>query len=105
MERAIHLALKGSFTTRENPNVGCLIYKNGMILSEGWHVAPGSNHAEVNAILNADSKFKDSTKDVLDGSSLFVTLEPCSTEKRTPPCTDLIQKYSFKEIILSLIHI
>ena len=99
MERAVHLALKGSFTTRENPNVGCLIYKNGMILSEGWHVTPGSNHAEVNAILNAESKFKDSTKDVLDGSSLFVTLEPCSTEKRTPPCTDLIQKYSFKEII------
>ena len=99
MERAVHLALKGSFTTRENPNVGCLIYKDGMILSEGWHVTPGSNHAEVNAILNAESKFKDSTKDVLDGSSLFVTLEPCSTEKRTPPCTDLIQKYSFKEII------
>ena len=99
MERAVHLALKGSFTTRENPNVGCLIYKNGMILSEGWHVAPGSNHAEVNAILNAETKFKDSTKDVLNGSSLFVTLEPCSTEKRTPPCTDLIQKYSFKEII------
>ena len=99
MERAVHLALKGSFTTRENPNVGCLIYKNGMILSEGWHVSPGSNHAEVNAILNAESKFKDSTKDVLDGSTLFVTLEPCSTEKRTPPCTDLIQKYSFKEII------
>ena len=84
MERAVHLALKGSFTTRENPNVGCLIYKDGMILSEGWHVTPGSNHAEVNAILNAESKFKDSTKDVLDGSSLFVTLEPCSTEKRTP---------------------
>ena len=41
----------------------------------------GSNHAEVNAILNAESKFKDSTKDVLDGSTLFVTLEPCSTEK------------------------
>jgi diaminohydroxyphosphoribosylaminopyrimidine deaminase/5-amino-6-(5-phosphoribosylamino)uracil reductase len=38
MERAVHLALKGSFTTRENPNVGCLIYKDGMILSEGWHV-------------------------------------------------------------------
>ena len=64
MERAVHLALKGSFTTRENPNVGCLIYKDGMILSEGWHVTPGSNHAEVNAILNAESKFKDSTKAV-----------------------------------------
>ena len=47
MERAVHLALKGSFTTRENPNVGCLIYKNGMVISEGWHVSPGSNHAEV----------------------------------------------------------
>ena len=35
MERAVHLALKGSFTTRENPNVGCLIYKNGMVISEG----------------------------------------------------------------------
>ena len=99
MERAIHLALKGSFTTKENPNVGCLIYKNGMIISEGWHVSPGSNHAEVNAILNAESKYRESTKQVLEGSSLFVTLEPCSTEKKTPPCTNLIQKYPFKEII------
>jgi len=99
MERAVHLALRGSFTTKENPNVGCLIYKNGKILSEGWHVSPGSNHAEVNAILNAESKFKESTKEVLKGSSLIVTLEPCSTERTTPACTDMIQKYSFKEII------
>lgn len=65
-----------------NPLVGAVIVKNGRIIGEGYHVYFGGPHAEINAIENASESVKDAT--------LYVTMEPCSHQGKTPPCTDPI---------------
>ncbi|MBZ2279878.1 riboflavin biosynthesis protein RibD, partial [Buchnera aphidicola] len=50
MERAIEISKFGEFTTSPNPNVGCVIVKNNIIIGEGWHQKTGENHAEINAL-------------------------------------------------------
>lgn len=81
MSRAIELAKKGRFTTRPNPNVGCVIVKDNQIIGEGFHYLAGQPHAEVFALRQAyehDAKH-------LQGATAYVTLEPCSHHGRTPP--------------------
>lgn len=69
-------------STSPNPRVGALLVKDGQIVGQGWHRGPGTPHAEVVAI--------DAAGDVALGSTLYVTLEPCSHHGRTPPCIDKI---------------
>ena len=69
--------------TKTNPSVGCVIVKNGSVISSGVTSINGRPHAEFNA-LNKKINFK--------GSSLYVTLEPCSHYGLTPPCTNIIKK-------------
>ncbi len=78
MIRAVQLARKGRFTTRPNPNVGCVFTKDEKILGEGYHRKAGQPHAEVNALIDADYQVK--------GATAYVTLEPCGHFGRTPPC-------------------
>ncbi|MEW6013652.1 MAG: bifunctional diaminohydroxyphosphoribosylaminopyrimidine deaminase/5-amino-6-(5-phosphoribosylamino)uracil reductase RibD, partial [Elusimicrobiota bacterium] len=92
LEIAIKEALKGGVFVRPNPMVGCVIVKNGKILASGYHKVFGGPHAEVNAIRKLDSK-------KLKNSSMYVTLEPCSTYGKTPPCTDLIIKSGIKKVV------
>ena len=66
-------------TTSPNPAVGAVIVKEGVVLGEGYTLPPGQNHAEISALNNAGPKAR--------GASLYVTLEPCCTYGRTPPCT------------------
>lgn len=84
MQRCLQLAKNGLGSTYPNPMVGCVIVHKDMIIGEGWHLRAGSAHAEVNAI--------ESVKDesLLKDSELYVNLEPCSHQGRTPPCADLI---------------
>ena len=82
MKRAFKLALLGMGKVAPNPLVGCVIVKNGKIIGEGFHQAFGSAHAEVNAIKNASTK--------VEGSTVYVTLEPCAHYGKTPPCSDLL---------------
>lgn len=82
MRRAIELARQGAGYTSPNPLVGCVIVKDGKILSEGYHEKYGEFHAERNAILNS--------KEDVAGADLYVTLEPCCHQGKTPPCTDII---------------
>ena len=82
MTRAIELAYNGLGSVSPNPLVGCIIVKDGEIIGEGYHKEFGCNHAEVEACIN-------STKSP-EGSTLYVTLEPCCIEGKTPPCTDYL---------------
>jgi diaminohydroxyphosphoribosylaminopyrimidine deaminase/5-amino-6-(5-phosphoribosylamino)uracil reductase len=90
---ALKEAKKGFPYAYPNPLVGSVIVKNGKILSKGYHKYFGGPHAEVDAIT------KISKKD-LENSTLYVTLEPCSTYGKTPPCTDLIIKSKIKRVVI-----
>ena len=80
MNLALEEARKGVGKTAPNPPVGAVIVKNGELLGKGWHRAAGQPHAEREALADAASK------DVR-GATIYITLEPCSTHGRTPPCT------------------
>ncbi|NMV20800.1 bifunctional diaminohydroxyphosphoribosylaminopyrimidine deaminase/5-amino-6-(5-phosphoribosylamino)uracil reductase, partial [Vibrio parahaemolyticus] len=77
MTRAIALAKRGIYTTAPNPNVGCVLVRDGEIVGEGYHVRAGEPHAEVHALRMAGEKAR--------GATAYVTLEPCSHYGRTPP--------------------
>ena len=82
MRRALELARKGEGHTSPNPMVGCVVVKDGRIISEGYHEKYGEFHAERNALTRC-------TEDTA-GADLYVTLEPCCHQGKTPPCTDII---------------
>ncbi|MEX1116810.1 MAG: bifunctional diaminohydroxyphosphoribosylaminopyrimidine deaminase/5-amino-6-(5-phosphoribosylamino)uracil reductase RibD [Akkermansiaceae bacterium] len=83
MNLALDEARKGVGKTAPNPPVGAVIVKNGILLGTGWHRAAGQPHAEREALAAAAGK------DVR-GSTIYITLEPCSTHGRTPPCTQCL---------------
>ena len=82
MRRALELARKGEGHTSPNPMVGCVVVKDGRIICEGYHEKYGEFHAERNALTRC-------TEDTA-GADLYVTLEPCCHQGKTPPCTDII---------------
>ncbi|MDO4952571.1 MAG: bifunctional diaminohydroxyphosphoribosylaminopyrimidine deaminase/5-amino-6-(5-phosphoribosylamino)uracil reductase RibD [Synergistaceae bacterium] len=94
MKRAIELAKQGGRDTSPNPCVGCVIVRDGRIISEGWHHKYGSDHAEADAIKNASGN--------IEGSSVYVTLEPCSHYGKTPPCAKLLAELHPKEVIAGM---
>ena len=94
MKLAINLARARSGLTGENPSVGCLIVKNDKIVSIGQTGFGGRPHAEDNAIKNSFQK--------LDGSKMYVTLEPCNHYGKTPPCTNSIISSGISELIYSM---
>lgn len=94
MRRALELAERGRGRTSPNPMVGCVIVRDGKVLGEGFHEKAGLPHAEVNAIRAAG-------EDVA-GATLYVTLEPCCHEGRTPPCVDYILKHRPARIVVAM---
>ena len=84
MRLALDEARKGVGKTAPNPPVGAVVVKHGMLLGSGWHRAAGRPHAEREAL--ADAVASHGT-DAPRGATLYITLEPCSTHGRTPPCT------------------
>ncbi len=82
MRRALELAKQGEGYVSPNPMVGCVVVKDGRIISEGYHERYGEYHAERNALLRC-------TEDT-EGADLYVTLEPCCHYGKTPPCTEII---------------
>ena len=78
MRRAIELARQGQYSTKPNPNVGCVIVKDGVVVGEGFHPKAGQPHAEVFAMRQAGDQAR--------GATAYVTLEPCAHYGRTPPC-------------------
>ena len=92
MSRAIELARKGRYGAHPNPMVGAVLVKNGRVIGEGWHKEFGKAHAEVNAIRSAGM--------AAAGSTLYVTLEPCSTRGKTGPCTEAVMGAGVKRVVI-----
>ncbi|MEM4137151.1 MAG: bifunctional diaminohydroxyphosphoribosylaminopyrimidine deaminase/5-amino-6-(5-phosphoribosylamino)uracil reductase RibD [Candidatus Anstonellaceae archaeon] len=83
-----------------NPKVGAIIVKNGKIIGKGYHKKAGLAHAEVEAINSVKKKYRNYKK-ILEGSTLYVNLEPCNHYGRTPPCTLEIIKNKIKRVVFS----
>jgi len=94
MARAFELARLGRFTTTPNPNVGCVIVRDGEIVGEGYHIKAGGPHAEVHALRMAGERAK--------GATAYVTLEPCSHHGRTPPCADALVAAGITRVVASM---
>ncbi|WP_341655677.1 bifunctional diaminohydroxyphosphoribosylaminopyrimidine deaminase/5-amino-6-(5-phosphoribosylamino)uracil reductase RibD [Blattabacterium cuenoti] len=96
MKRAIQLAKNGLGFTSPNPMVGCVIERNGVVLSEGYHYKKEMYHAEFIAINNIKNKY------LFFDCTLYVTLEPCVHFGETPPCVDLIIKKNIPRVIVGI---
>lgn len=98
MHRALALAERGRGQVEPNPMVGCvLVSQEGEILGEGWHEKYGSNHAEVNALLDAEKRGNS-----VVGATAYVTLEPCSHYGKTPPCALALVKARVARVVAAM---
>ena len=91
MRRALALARRGVGKTSPNPAVGAVLVRNGRVIGEGWHRKAGGPHAEVVALRGVNAR----------GATLYVTLEPCSTWGRTPPCTEAVIQAGVKRVVVA----
>jgi diaminohydroxyphosphoribosylaminopyrimidine deaminase/5-amino-6-(5-phosphoribosylamino)uracil reductase len=96
MHRCLELAALGFPAVMPNPAVGCVIVYGDKIIGEGFHLAFGGPHAEVNAI----ESVKD--KSLLEKATVYVNLEPCSHHGKTPPCADLLIKHKVKKVVVAI---
>jgi diaminohydroxyphosphoribosylaminopyrimidine deaminase/5-amino-6-(5-phosphoribosylamino)uracil reductase len=94
LTRAIELARNGTGVVRPNPVVGAVVARDGEVLGEGWHREYGGAHAEVNAIEACGMED-------LAGATLYVSLEPCCHEGKTPPCTDAILQAGIRRVVVA----
>lgn len=95
MKLAHDLARRGRGYVSPNPMVGAVIVKNGRIIGKGYHQRFGGNHAEINAIRNA--------RENVAGSTLYVTLEPCCHEGKTPPCINSIIEHKISRVVIGTV--
>ena len=95
MRLALQLAKRGYGMTSPNPMVGAVLVKGGKIIGRGWHRRAGLPHAEIEALRDAQKRGYN-----LRGATLYVTLEPCCTHGRTPPCTEAIIAAGIKRVVI-----
>lgn len=93
MRLALRLAARGKGFTSPNPAVGAVIVKDGLIIGRGWHRRSGEAHAEAQALAIAGRAAR--------GATMYVTMEPCSTFGRTPPCTNVILNSGLKRVVVA----
>ncbi len=94
MKQVLELAKKGYGLTSPNPMVGAIVVKNGHVVGRGYHRKAGEPHAEVNALSDAGKLAK--------GGTLYVNLEPCCCQGRTPACTSAIIEAGISEVVCSM---
>ena len=94
LQQALKLAAKGRGRTSPNPMVGALVVKNGTIVGKGFHPAAGKPHAEVYALREAGEMARQAT--------MYVTLEPCNHQGRTPPCTEAIIAAGISRVVVGM---
>jgi len=92
MKKALSLAAKGKYSTSPNPMVGVCVVKNGRLIASGYHKKFGGPHAERMALEKIGRKAK--------GATLYVTLEPCATWQKTPPCAPLVVEKGIREVVI-----
>jgi diaminohydroxyphosphoribosylaminopyrimidine deaminase/5-amino-6-(5-phosphoribosylamino)uracil reductase len=95
MRLALRLARRGGGATSPNPMVGAVLVKGGKVIGRGWHRRAGLPHAEIEAFRDAQKRGHSPRS-----ATLYVTLEPCCTHGRTPPCTDAIISAGIKKVVL-----
>ncbi len=93
LERTLDLAARGGHEVSPNPLVGAVIMRDGAVIGEGYHHRAGGPHAEVEAIRSASQELR--------GATLYVSLEPCCHQGRTPPCTDAIREAGFARVVVA----
>jgi diaminohydroxyphosphoribosylaminopyrimidine deaminase/5-amino-6-(5-phosphoribosylamino)uracil reductase len=98
MRLALRLARRGYGATSPNPMVGAVLVKGGKIIGRGWHHRAGEPHAEIEALRDAQQRGHN-----VKGATLCVTLEPCCTHGRTPPCTAAIKAAGIKRVVAGTI--
>lgn len=95
MTLALRLAAKGQGTTSPNPMVGAVVVRQGRIIGQGFHLRPGTPHAEILALRQAGKQ--------VQGATLYVTLEPCChLKKRTPPCVPEILRSNVRRVVMAM---
>jgi diaminohydroxyphosphoribosylaminopyrimidine deaminase / 5-amino-6-(5-phosphoribosylamino)uracil reductase len=97
MQRCIEIARHGAGRVAPNPMVGCVIVHQNRIIGEGYHIECGHSHAEVNAIRSVKQP------QLLESSTLYVSLEPCAHHGRTPPCSDLILEKKIPHVVIGTV--
>lgn len=97
MLRAIELGKSARGKTGDNPYVGCVIVKNGILIGEGKTQPPGKSHAEIVAIQNVGQNGYDTA-----GATLYSTVEPCSFYGRTPPCATAIIEKKIARVVIGI---
>lgn len=96
LREALRLARRGWGTTAPNPMVGAVLVRGGRILGRGWHRQAGGPHAEIEALRDAARRGHSAR-----GATLYVTLEPCCTHGRTPPCTDAVLAAGVRRVVVA----
>src|SRR4051812_40167424 len=96
MRRALALAKRGYGATSPNPMVGAVMVHRDEIVGQGWHHRAGEAHAEINAIKDALRRIPS-----FRNTTLYITLEPCSTSGRTPPCTEAILRCRIPRVVVA----
>ncbi|MFC1838838.1 bifunctional diaminohydroxyphosphoribosylaminopyrimidine deaminase/5-amino-6-(5-phosphoribosylamino)uracil reductase RibD [Thermodesulfobacteriota bacterium] len=95
MRKALGMAVKGLGKTSPNPAVGAVIVRNDVVIASGYHKGAGENHAEVDALSRLKGRIK-------SGDTMYVTLEPCNHQGRTPPCTRAILKSGIRKVVIGM---
>ncbi len=95
MSRCFTLARQGLGRTAPNPMVGAVIVYDGVVVAEGWHRSPGSAHAEVDALNQLGCSAV--------GATMYVNLEPCCHQGRTPPCTDALIDAGIAKVVVGMV--
>jgi diaminohydroxyphosphoribosylaminopyrimidine deaminase / 5-amino-6-(5-phosphoribosylamino)uracil reductase len=94
MQRALELAERGLGETNPNPMVGCVVVRGGRVVGEGWHRRAGGRHAEVAALRAAGARAR--------GATLYVNLEPCAHQGRTPPCAPAVAAAGVARVVAAV---
>jgi diaminohydroxyphosphoribosylaminopyrimidine deaminase/5-amino-6-(5-phosphoribosylamino)uracil reductase len=94
MQRALELAERGRGLTSPNPLVGAVVVRDGRVVGEGAHLRAGGPHAEIVAL--------DAAGEAARGATLYVTLEPCAHQGRTPPCAPAVVRAGVARVVVAL---
>ncbi len=93
MRAALELAERGRYSVSPNPMVGCVVVRDGAVIGEGFHRRAGEPHAEIEALRSAgDAR----------GATMFVTLEPCAHQGRTPPCAEALVAAGLRRVVIAM---
>jgi len=95
MALAVRQARRGEGRTRPNPPVGAVIVRGEQVLARGFHARAGADHAEVDALRKVGRRAR--------GAELYVTLEPCAHQGRTPPCADAIIRAGIRRVVIGVL--